>query len=70
MDSVESDASNNTSIVDVFVATITFLPSHLLATIRGVLHSHFLQKYEATHTDTVTDGKDFSSTPLRWAQMG
>jgi hypothetical protein len=42
-DRIENDASKNSSIVRcVFVAAVTFLPSHCLATIKGYTYRHRL----------------------------
>jgi hypothetical protein len=55
MDSIENDESNNSSIAAyVFIAAVTFLPSHFLAMIRVVLPSRCLAKiggYTYRHTD-------------------
>jgi hypothetical protein len=41
MDCIENDASNNSSnVVCVFVAGVTFLPSHCLAAIGGYTYRH------------------------------
>jgi hypothetical protein len=54
---MENGESNYSYILRVFVAVVTWLPSRCLATIGD------------THTDTQTDGRDFWSMPLRWAQL-
>jgi hypothetical protein len=57
-DRIENDASKNYSLLRVFVAAGTCIPSSCLATIRG-----------DRHTDTQTGGKDLWSTTLKRAQV-
>jgi hypothetical protein len=79
---IENGASNSSSVVACFFITVvTFLPSHCLARIGGILPSRCLDDrgilpsrclaaiggYTYRHTDTQTDGRDFLIRPLRWA---
>jgi hypothetical protein len=54
---VHSTSNNLSTVACVFIAVVTFLTSRALATVNDI------------YTDTQTDGRVLSSTPLRWAQV-
>jgi hypothetical protein len=71
-DRKESGVSNNSSIVAcLFVAVVTCLPTRCLAPNKEI---HLTEPLSCNvrsdpHRETRTDGRDLSSTLLKWAQL-